>query len=307
MRRLVTVLLFAAALQAQEPSAGLELHGSVTGSGIYTHELAEEPRNGGPISGGFRSVLYPAWKINEHWSIAGAVQVRSRPGDYDEYSTQGYGSKVEILQLLLTYYKLRRDTSLVIRVGELSSAFGSFLLRYDDAVNPLAGTPIAYAYYGHGVTTAALAGAQVDATWKRMDARAQLVNSSPANPRSVFDRDQYGSWAAGAGYTFKPGFRVGASAYRGPYLDRHSEYYLPGEARPRDLPGTAYGLDAQWGRGPWNIYSELQIFQFAYEARPSFHQQTGYVELRRTLNPRWYVATRLGLSASQRRTGPPGL
>jgi hypothetical protein len=181
----------------------------------------------------------------------------------------------------------------VFRAGELSSAFGSFLLRYDDAANPLIDMPLSYGYYGKGVTTRGLAGAQIDATLGKFDTRLQLVNSSPANPRSILVKDQYGNWAGGLGYTIVQGLRVGASAYRGPYLDRQSAFYFPGEAPPRDLPATAVGLDLQWGHGPWNAYAELQRFQFDYHAIPTFIENTGYVELRRVLHPRWYVASRL--------------
>ena len=136
--------------------------------------------------------------------------------------------------------------------------------------------------------------AQVDGTVGPFDMRAQFTTSSPANPRSVFDKDQYANWAGGAGYTIRQGFRVGVSAYRGPYLDRHYQYYFPGEAPPRDLPATGYGLDVQWGRGPWNVYGELSHFQFAYKAIPTFNMHTGYAEVRRVLTPRWYVAARTG-------------
>ncbi|MGH9645546.1 MAG: hypothetical protein ACRD4E_01910, partial [Bryobacteraceae bacterium] len=139
-----------------------------------------------------------------------------------------------------------------------------------------------------------LAGAQVDGTIGPLDMRAQFTTSSPANPRSVFDKDQYANWAGGVGYTIRQGFRVGVSAYRGPYLDRQYPYYFPGEAPPRDLPATGYGLDVQWGRGPWNVYGELSHFQMAYEAIPTYNSQTGYAEARRVLNPRWYVAARAG-------------
>ena len=183
-----------------------------------------------------------------------------------------------------------------MRAGQLTSAFGSFLLRYDPAVNPLTGVPPGYGYYGGGVAVEGLAGAQVDSTIGNFDMRAQFTNSSPANPRSIFDRDQYANWAGGAGYTIRQGFRVGVSAYRGPYLDRHYQYYFPGEARPRDLPATAYGLDVQWGRGPWNVYGELQHFQMTYKAIPTYNVHTGYAEVRRVLHPRWYAATRTGYS-----------
>jgi hypothetical protein len=153
---------------------------------------------------------------------------------------------------------------------------------------------MAYGYYYKPVSTRGLTGAQVDTTLGKLDARAQFVNSSPANPRSIFDRDQYGNWAGGAGYTIRQGFRVGISTYRGPYLDRHHPYYFPGEARPHDLPGSAYGVDVQWGRGNWNVYGELQRFQMSYSVIPTFREHTGYAEARRVLHPRWYVAARAG-------------
>ncbi len=179
-----------------------------------------------------------------------------------------------------------------MRAGQLSTAFGAFLLRYDDMQNPLLDMPVSYGYYS-GTTVLGLAGVQVDASVHKLDFRAQFVNSSPANPRSILDRDQYGDWAGGIGYTIKQGFRVGASTYRGPYLDRQSPFYFPGEAKPRDLPATAVGVDVAWGRGPWNVYGEWQRFQMDYRLIPTFHEQVGYGEVRRVLGPRWYVAERI--------------
>jgi hypothetical protein len=176
----------------------------------------------------------------------------------------------------------------------LSSAFGSFLLRYDDAVNPLIGMAAEYGYYYSGVITLGLAGIQADVTEGRFDFRAQFTNSSPANRRSVFDSDQYGNWAGGVGYTIWQGFRVGASGYRGPYLSRAYAYYFPGEATPKDLPATAWGFDASWGHGPWNAYGEWQRFEDDYRVIPTYRYSAAYGEMRRVLNARWYLATRLG-------------
>jgi hypothetical protein len=290
----LTLMCCSLAVQAQEATSGFEFHATLTGAAAYTHELTTYPREGAPVTAGIRALLYPTWKFNENWSLSGALEVHSRPFYYDEFETQGQGVKANILRLHLTYSRFRENRSLVVRVGQLSSAFGSFLLRYDDAVNPLIQMPLSYGYYGSGVTVLGLAGAQVDATLGKLDTRAQFVNSSPANRRSIFDHDQYGAWAGGAGYTLTQGFRVGVSAYRGPYLDRQSPFYFPGEARPRDLPGSGYGLEAQWARGHWNAYGELQKFQFAYRAIPTFNENTGYAELRRVLGPRWYVAARIG-------------
>ena len=286
-------ICFGAVAYAQEADSGFDLQSTVSGIAAYSHQLSAAPSDGAPITGGIRAMFYPTWKLSKNWSVSGAIEVYSEPYFYSEFSTPGHRVTADVLQAQLMYSQIRKDRSFVFRAGQLSSAFGSFLLRYDDAVNPLIDMPLSYGYYGKGVSTGGLAGAQVDVTLGKLDARLQLVNSSPANPRSVFDKDQYGNWAGGLGYTLSQGFRVGVTAYRGPYLDRQSEFYFPGEAPPRDLPATAYGLEAQWGHGPWSAYAELQKFQFDYHVIPTFTENTGYVELRRVLHPRWYLATRL--------------
>lgn len=256
--------------------------------------MEDTPRDGAPVAGGFRAVLYPTLKLSEHWGISGAVQVYSRPYFYQEFETQGYGLKGDFLQGYLSYSRFWRNGSLLVRMGQLSSAFGSFLLHYDDADNPLVDMPLSYGYYESGVTTLGLAGAQVDATFGKADFRAQFVNSSPANPRSIFDHDQYGDWAGGVGYTIRQGLRVGISSYHGPYLDRRSEFYFPGEAPPRDLPATAVGLDAQYGWRHLNLSGEWQHFEFTYHRIPTYIRHTGYLEVRQMLTPRWYIASRIG-------------
>jgi len=290
----LALLGMAAVAWAQEADSGFELRSTVSAESVYSHDLTEDPRDGAPAAGGFQALLYPTWKLNSHWAVSGAIEVHSRPYFPEEFETQGYGVKTNILNANISYSRFWGKTSLVVRAGQLTSAFGSFLLRYDPASNPLTGVPAGYGYYSGGVAIQGLAGAQVDGTIGSFDMRAQFTNSSPANPRSIFDRDQYGNWAGGVGYTIRQGFRVGVSAYRGPYLDRQYPYYFPGEARPRDLPATGYGLDVQWGQGPWNVYGELAHFQMTYRAIPTFNQHTGYAEVRRVLNPRWYAAARTG-------------
>ena len=293
MRRCCFVLAFVCGfLRAQEAESGFELRATMTGAAMYSHRLAEAPRRGDPLTAGFRSVLYPTWKLSRNWVVAGAVQAHSRPYFFEQFSTQGHGVKADILQGHLTYSRFGKDKSIAIRMGLLSSAFGSYLLRYDDAVNPLIDMPMTYGYYYKSVTTLGLAGVQMDATFHRLDARAQFVNSSPANRRSVFDTDQYGNWAGGVGYTILQGFRVGMSAYRGPYLHRQYPFYRRGEAAPRELPATAIGIDADWARGHWNGAGEMQWFNRDYRATKVFTQDAGYMEVRRVLHPRWYVAER---------------
>jgi hypothetical protein len=153
--------------------------------------------------------------------------------------------------------------------------------------------PSSYGYY-KAVSTLGLAGAEADVTLGKWDGRAQFTNSSPANPRSIFDKDQYANWAGGAGYTIRQGLRLGFSGYRGPYLDRNYAFYFPGEALPRDLPASAVGVDGEWAAGHWNVRGEWQRFVMSYQVIPTFFESAAYGEVRRVLHPRWFVAARVG-------------
>jgi hypothetical protein len=283
MRGAIVLTVLAAAAHAQEAPSGFALRSVLT-----LETLGNSDRD----EAAFRMMLYPVWKLNSHWTVAGTVQLRSRPFFFEDLNMGGHGIRGDLLQLHLSYSVRWRSTSLAVRAGELSTAFGSFLLRYDDLSNWLADMPPAYGYYYKPVSTLGLTGIEVNVTAGRLDARAQLTSSSPANRRSPFDSDQYANWAGGAGYTFRHGLRAGASAYRGPYLYRTFRYYFPGEANPRDLPATGLGADAQWGRGPWNVNGEWQRFIMAYRAIPTFRSSIAYAEARRTLGPRWYIAAR---------------
>jgi hypothetical protein len=294
MRKGCAILLFGAAcrLLAQEASSGFDLRSTITAQGVYSPELTQRPRSGAAALADARLLLYPTWKLNTHWTVTASLQAYTRPYFETQFSEQGYGLTTNVLQASLNYSQVWNRASINVRVGQLSTAFGSFLLRYDDAVNPLPGIPEAYGYYAP-ISPLGLAGAEVNATAGPFDARAQFVNSSPVNPRGITQADQYGNWAGGAGYTIRQGFRVGASTFYGPYLDRRSAYFFPGEEEPRKLPATALGLDVEFAQGPWNVYGEWQHFRMDYTAIPTFLEHTGYGEVRRVLNPRWFLAARI--------------
>jgi hypothetical protein len=291
-------VLGAQSLGAQEASSGLDLRATVTAQAAASSELTHEPRFGAPIAVGARSVLYPTWKISTNWFVTGALQVATRPYFFGDFSTVGYGAKGMVLQSTLNYSRVSNNGSLLLRAGEMPTAFGSFILRYDDADNALVDLPIPYGYYYSPVSILAVAGAQIDATRGKWDGRAQFANSSPANPRSLFAHDQYGNWAGGAGYTIRQGFRVGVSAYRGPYLDRQYQYFFPGEANPNTSPARALGVDANWARSHTSVQGEWQKFVMPYSAIPTFRESAGYVEVKQVVSPRWYVAVRSGFSSA---------
>ncbi len=287
------LLLVSTSLFAQEANSGFELNSTVSAEALYSPQLSIPERGNSPAMGAFRAVFYPTWKLSKHWTLSGSIQAYSRPYFYEDFETPGHFLDQNILQANLNYSRYWGNRSAIVRVGELPSAFGSFLLRYDDSVNPLVDMPASYGYYLKGITTAGLPGAEVDTTLGKVDARLQFTNSSPANPQSLTSRDQYGDWTAGAGYTVSQGLRVGASAYTGPYLDRHYAFFFPGESNPVNLNGSGVGVDLEWGHGPWSVNGEWQRFQMDYHAMPNFINNTGYAEARLTVRPRWYVATRL--------------
>lgn len=295
IRRALLVLISAVlTAAAQEASSGVDVLATISGEAIYAPQLSEAPRNGSSVAGGFRAVIYPTIKLDSHWSLNGALEAITRPWDKQDFELAGNSLRGRVLQANLAYTSVWKNGSLQLRAGQLVSAFGSFLQRYDDADNPLVGLPYAYGYYYNPVTTLGLAGAQADVTLGKWDARLQFANSSPANPRSIFDKDQYANWAGGAGYTIRQGLRVGMSGYRGPYLDRHYAFYFRGEAKPIDLPASAIGVDVDWAAGHWNIRGEWQHFVMPYKLFPDFRQTATYVEARRVLHPRWFVAARAG-------------
>ena len=287
-----------ALLPAQQTASGLDLRATLTAQAVASNELTKAPRSGDPMILGSRAIVYPTVKINENWFIMGAVQFSTRPYFSNDLTQAGYGAKGTVLQAALFYSHVFKHGSVLVRAGEMSTAFGSFMLRYDDADNALTDLPIEYGYYYSPVSVLGVAGAQVDATVSKFDARVQFANSSPANPRSLFAHDQYGNWAAGAGFTVRQGFRFGVSAYRGPYLDRKNLFFSPSEANPNKLPATAGGLDINWAHGHTTAQGELQRFVMSYDASPTFRETAGYGELKQVLNPRWYVAERDGFSTA---------
>jgi hypothetical protein len=289
---LVFGLVAVHATTAQEAHSGLDLRATVTAQAVASKELTEEPRSGAPVAPGGRAVLYPTIKFSERLYVTAALQGVTRPYYFDDFDTEGYGAYGRVLQATLNYSRVSPRGSLLLRAGQLSSAFGSFLLRYDDADNALIDLPPSYGYYYAPVSMLGVAGAQVDATRGRFDGRLQFANSSPANPRSIFARDQYGNWAGGGGFTIRQGLRVGVSGYRGPYLYRGYAYFFPGEANPSTLPAHAVGIDADWAHGHTRAYMELQRFLMPYKVIPDFRESTAYGELQQVLSPRWSVAGR---------------
>jgi len=309
--------------QETAPETSFSIPITISGGAMYTQRLQSSDPNAIPGAAAFRTMFYPTLKLGSHWFAYAAVQVRSMPYFYyDAYDTdrQIY---TDVIQAFVGYSFRHRKFSMIVKAGQLSSAFGSFPLRYDDTENPLIDQPLSYVTqlplqaddlprgardlqgqsYGSSdssegirpVTLYGLAGIEADISAGRVDARLQITNGSPAAPQGFNQPVRYIQWTAGGGYTIRQGFRVGISAFRGPYLNSSVTAALPPGTSIRDFPATGIGVDAQWARGHWTTTGEWHRFQFdlpGFVTSPAV--ASGYGEVKRIVTPRFYVAGRAG-------------
>lgn len=291
--RISATFLICAAACAQEADYGFEVPATVSVFSAQSHR-GSPARSSAYAAPAFRAVIYPSVKLGKHWFGYGAVQVHSSPYFYEELATTGHAIRAHILQAYVGYARVADGRSLVLKAGQLTSAFGSFALRYDDQRNWLIDLPQSYGYYYYPVTLYGLPGAEADINIRNVDLRLQYTNSHPSNPRKLWQSGQFGAWTAGGGVRLLPSLRIGASATHGAYLHQGHRYFFPGEAPPRTLPATGFGVDVQWARGRWNVNAEAHRFQYPYRAIPYFFNTLGYTEVKFTVNPRLYVAGRAG-------------
>lgn len=291
----IFVILSRTILQGQEARFAFGDPITFTAQSAYTGRAADFDKPERSPSVALKLNLYPTLKLGSHWFAYGAVQVHSTPFIYSELGSNSFEIQSTILQAYAGYTRVAEGRSVTVKVGQLSSAFGSYPLRYDDARNWLIDSPSSYGYYAP-VSLKGLPGAEMDVVLGKADLRFQFTNSSPGNPRQLWDSGQFGSWTAGAGYTIRQGFRVGASAYRGPYLNRDYIYFFPGEADPKSLPATGLGVDVQYARGRLNLSGEAHKFLMPYRAIPDYVTENVYGEAKVTLSPRWFVSGRIALS-----------
>jgi hypothetical protein len=329
-------------LAAQDARIGVAMPVTLTGEMMTTHRLQTfdpETRN---VVLAARGMFYPTLKLGQSWYGYSAIQLKSEPYYYYETYYPRRGVDAALLQAFVGYSRYSEGTAMSFKVGELPVAFGSYPLRYDDAANPLLDVPLNYGSYiglrgdrlpcdvadllrqrsygfirffcggetsnKYGLWLVSLYGvpaAEVNFSLSKLDTRFQLANSSPANPQSLRSGSQHVQWTAGAGYTVRQGFRVGFSAFRGPYLEEEVEKLLPEGNSVRDYPAIGLGLDIQWAGGRWNANGEWQWHQFQYpgfRTSPAVH--SGYIELKTILNPRFYAAVRV---SSRRHNQPEDL
>src|SRR5579862_6834548 len=218
-------------LAAQDAQYGVALPLTISGGFLDTQRARYDDPSAPRDFVGFRLLATPEVKLGSHWFGYGALQVRSTPYFYQDAYDSRRTVDFDVLQCFAGYSRTWNHTSILAKAGKLASAFGSFPLRYDDMVNPLLDQPLPYNYLlyqpsqasgaNYGLTPVTIYGlpaAEFDLTWSHLDTRFQFTTSNPYNPRDFFQSGQHPQWTAGAGYTIRQGFRVGVSAYRGPWL-----------------------------------------------------------------------------------------
>lgn len=293
-------------LTAQEAQFGVALPLTISGGILDTARARYADPTAPHVFGGFRLLAMPQIKLGSHWYGYSALRMRLTPYFYEDTYVYDRQIKLDVLQAFLGYTRSWNHTAIAVKIGKLSSAFGSFPLRYDDMTNPLLDQPLPYNYLleqpssssaeKYGLTPVSLYGlpaAEFDLSWHRVDTRFQFTTSNPYNPLSILATGQYPQWTAGGGYTIREGFRVGMSAHRGPWLDGSFASVVPPGLSTTDFPASGVGVDVQWARGRWSATGEWERFahDFPYlsNARTLYY---GYAELKVILHPRWYAAFR---------------
>lgn len=311
---------------SQEATSGISVPITASGGAGYTHD----PENSA-INGAFRAVISPTLSLGPHWFAYAALETRS--SSYLGYAGRTDDDRAINFTPMQAYIGYRRDIkggSFIFKAGQLSSAFGLGPVEYDDATMPLIGPAPIYQTNlplrsdqlpcgvndmlwqsygsdvtlhcggsraeGYGVvpvTLYGLPGFETELSWKRIDARLQITNSSPANPQSLLSGSQFGQWTAGGGYSFRGGLHIGVSRFRGPYLDHIIAPLLPAVKSIRDFPASGFGTDVQWSGGSWSTEGEWQYFRFSlpgFTISPS--ARVGYAQIKKIVSPRIFVAAR---------------
>src|SRR5579875_3013750 len=131
---------------AQEAAFGVAMPLTITGGILDTGRAQMDSPSAPRLTAGFRALAVPEVKLGSHWYAYSAVQVRSTPFFYEDAYSAARTVKIDILQGVLGYTRSWHQAVFGMRIGQLTTAFGSFPLRYSDTANPLLDQPLAYTY-----------------------------------------------------------------------------------------------------------------------------------------------------------------
>lgn len=185
-----------------------------------------------------------------------------------------------------------------IQAGKFASPFGTFYERHRAKNNMLIGRPLMFGYStslrsnqtymipfnfnmmrgkGHapwgmaggedkwwaGLSTISVApyssGGMIYGSFKMLEYRVALVNSSLSNPQDPFEGNDNLSYVGRVGLRPFIGVRIGASYALGAYMDKNLEdnNFLPAGKDTNDFKQQAIGVDAEYSIGDLDIYGEF--------------------------------------------------
>lgn len=318
--------------QAEEPSLAISLPSTITANGLYTNAKQVDEGLETAASGGFRAVASPTLQLGRHWFVYSTVEVSSASFfNGKQYDFDGL-AQFRSRQAFVGYSSRIGQVSMLLKAGQLDSAFGLAPVEYDDAKMPLLAPPRPYTTQinlrpdqipcgtvdllsqrtgsdialhcggsgseAYGLTPVGLYGlpaVELELSGHRVDMRVQITNSSPTNPQGLLSGSQSAQLTVGAGYTFRTGLHVGFSQYAGPYLDSNLQSAL-GHVNLAQFHASGTGFDGSWARGPWSIESEWQRFHFdvpGFATSPSVYAT--YAQIKRIVTPRFFAAARCSL------------
>lgn len=136
-----------------------------------------------------------------------------------------------------------------------------------------------------------------------------LTRGSLSRPRVADDND---ALQLAGRIAWRPAFalRLGLSAARGRYVDDLLYEQAPSLQLPPDGSQTALGVDLEWAGGAWLVRAEALTSSWEvpapFEAGLDVRASTVFVEARRSLGARFYVAGRFERLAFSRVTGTSG-
>jgi hypothetical protein len=220
------------------------------------------------------------WAAAEPWRdvvMFGQLSAETGPGRHEEGS-----------ELYVTQYGTRWSPSdaFIVEAGKMSHVVGAFSSRYLSFRNPLVGSPDGYSLvYPFGV--------KVSGAASMFDWRAAVLSKPLTHEDYTVQPAHAPRPAVGAGITPFTGFRLGASATVGPYLN--------GELPPTLLAGRSWrsyrqrlvAADLQLSRGYFEAFAELAHGSYDVPGRDAIAGLTWYVETKYTFTPRLYAAVRV--------------
>lgn len=233
----------------------------------------------------------------------------------DEYNFQLYGAYARFSNLSGPYLNLN--------IGYIPSTIGSYAPRTYSDKNPLIGTPLLYNFHsalqpgslGINPSVSDLLARRdtrssfglpfiYDACWNtgaefygssgKIDYSLGLLTGSVGKPtqQQMKDIPQVTTHLV---YNINPGFKVGLSAFLGPYLADKAfpEYGTPSyNIDAKDYLNGGLGYEFYWSGRYLEFFSESFYSYWEYPGLPKLKSTAGYLEAKYKIQPRWYVAGR---------------